>query len=248
MGGIASGIGDAFTTLGSGFGKVVGSITGATQAAKGAERAADVQAAASQAGIEEQRRQFDEMMKVLSPYVQAGTGAMAGLQPYAQAGAPALAAQQALAGLAGPEAQQAAIAQLSASPEMQAMVKQGEEAMLQRAAATGGLRGGNIQAALAQFRPQVLSELINRQYGRLGGLTSLGQQTTQNIAQLGQASAAGQGAGGLQTAANIANLLGEQGAAQAGGIMGKYGRTSAAFGDLLDIVGAAAGAKKAGMF
>lgn len=248
MGGITKGIGGAFERLGSGFGGLVGSITGATQAAKGAEKAADVQAAASQAGIEEQRRQFDEMMKVLGPYVQAGTGAMAGLQPYAQAGAPALAAQQALAGLAGPEAQQAAIAQLSASPEMQAMLQQGEEAMLQRAAATGGLRGGNIQAALAQFRPQLLSQMIKEQYGRLGGLTSLGQQTTQNIAQLGQASAAGQGAGGLQTAANIANLLGEQGAAQAGGIMGKYGRTSAAFGDLMDIIGTAAGAKKASMF
>lgn len=248
MGGIAKGIGGAFERVGSGLGGLVGSITGATQAAAGAEKAADVQAAASQAGIEEQRRQFDEMMKVLGPYVQAGTGAMAGLQPYAQAGAPALAAQQALAGLAGPEAQQAAIAQLSASPEMQAMLKQGEEAMLQRAAATGGLRGGNIQGALAQFRPQLLSQMIKEQYGRLGGLTSLGQQTTQNIAQLGQASAAGQGAGGLQTAANIANLLGEQGAAQAGGIMGKYGRTGAAFGDIMDIVGTVAGAKKAGMF
>lgn len=231
-----------------GVGDVIGTITGSKQAARGAEKAADVQAASAQAGIDEQRRQFDEMMKVLAPYVGAGTGAIAGMQPYAQAGAPALAAQQALAGLAGPEAQQAAIQQISQSPEMQALTKQGEEAMLQRAAATGGLRGGNVQAALAQFRPQMLSELINQQYGRLGGLTALGQQTTQNLAQLGQASAAGQGAGGLQTAANIANLLGQQGAAEAGGIMGKYGQTGAAFNNLLKLMSVGAGAAKAGAF
>ena len=78
--------------------------------------------------------------------------------------------------------------------------------MLQRASATGGLRGGNIQGALAQFRPQMLNSLIEQQYGRLGGMTALGQQ-----------SAAGVGAAGQQTGVNVANLLGQQGAAQAGG-------------------------------
>jgi hypothetical protein len=93
--------------------------------------------------------------------------------------------------------------------------------LLQRASATGGLRGGNIQAALAQFRPQMLQQAIEDQYGRLGGLTALGQTTTQNIAQLGQASAAGQSAAGLQTGADIAGLLGIQGAARAGSRLGQ---------------------------
>jgi hypothetical protein len=100
-------------------------------------------------GIEEQRRQFDEIQKLLSPYVQAGTGAISGFQPFQEAGAQAFEQQQALAGLRGPEAQQAAIAQIEQSPFLQAQIRQGEEAMLQRASATGGLRGGNIQAALA---------------------------------------------------------------------------------------------------
>ena len=81
-----------------------------------------------------------------------------------------------------------------------------QEALLQRASATGGLRGGNIQGALAQFRPQLLSSLIEQQYGRLGGMTSLGQQ-----------SAVGVGNAGMQTGANVSRLLGEQGAAEAGG-------------------------------
>ena len=102
------------------------------------------------------------------------------------------------------------------SPMFQALARQGEEAMLQQASATGGLRGGNIQAALAQFRPQMLAQAIEEQYGRLGGLTSLGQLTSQNLAQMGQASAAGTATAGLRTGADIAGLMGQQGAARAG--------------------------------
>jgi hypothetical protein len=92
---------------------------------------------------------------------------------------------------------------------MLAMTQQGENAILQQGAATGGLRGGNVQGALAQFRPQALSSLINQQYGRLGGIT-----------QMGQASAAGVGAAGMQTGQSVAGLLGQQGSAVAGGILG----------------------------
>jgi hypothetical protein len=159
--------------------------------ANAAGDAAAAQAGAAQAGIEEQRRQFDAVQKLLAPYVSAG--------------APALEAQQAFLGLKGPEAERAAIERITGGETFQALAGQGEEALLQRASATGGLRGGNIQGALAQFRPQLLSSLIDQQYGRLGGMTALGQQ-----------SATGVGAAGQQTGVNVANLLGQQGAAQAG--------------------------------
>jgi hypothetical protein len=223
------------SAVGDFIGDTIGGITGAKQAGEAAERAGEVQAGAAQLGIEEQRRQFDRMMEVLSPYTQAGVGALGRLQPYEQAGVGALEAQQALAGLRGPEAQRAAINQLSASPEFQAQVEQGERALLQRAAATGGLRGGNVQEALAQFRPAMLSDLINQQYSRLGGFTQLGSQTATNLAQLGQASAARQGAGALESGAAIAGLLGEQGAARAGGILGQGGVVGQTFGDILSI-------------
>jgi hypothetical protein len=172
-------------------------ITGQTAAqiaSDAALEASGIEAAAADAGIAETRRQFDAMQELLKPYVAAGTQS--------------LAQQQALAGLAGPEAQAAAIAQISGGEEFKSMYEQGENAMLQNASATGGIRGGNTQGALAQFRPQVLSSLINQQYGRLGGLT-----------QMGQSSAAGVGAAGMQTGAQIAGLLGQQGAALAGGTM-----------------------------
>lgn len=172
----------------------------------GAEAAGDAaaaQAGSAEAGIAEQRRQFNEIQKLLAPYVAVGE--------------PALEQQQAFLGMQGPEAERAAIERIRGGETFQALARQGEEAILQRASATGGLRGGNVQAALAQFRPALLSQLIDQQYSRLGGLTSLGQQ-----------SAAGVGTAGQAMGTNVTNLLGQQGAAQAAGALGQaqaYGQT-----------------------
>lgn len=143
-------------------------------------------------GLSEAARSFYEQMarSQAAGFERAATGQ----EQVQQAGLGALEAQQALAGLLGPEAQQAAIAQLEASPQFQALVGQGEQAILANAAATGGVRGGNTQAALAQFRPQVLSGLINQQYQNLMGLSGMGAQAGQGL--LGQrAGMAGLGAG-----------------------------------------------------
>lgn len=174
---------------------IVGSsVVGGVVQSESASKAAAAQTQAADRGVEEQRRQFDAVQQLLAPFVGAGTTA--------------LGQQAALVGVEGPEAQRAAIQAIEQGPEFQALTRQGEEAILQQASATGGLRGGNIQAALAQFRPQVLSGLIEQQYGRLGGL-----------AQIGQASAAGVGSAEMQTGTNVSNLLQQQGAARAGGAL-----------------------------
>lgn len=114
------------------------------------------------------------------------------LGPYAQAGQDALSQQMALMGMGSPEEQAAMIAQLEGGPEYQALVEQGENAMLANASATGGLRGGNLQGALAQFRPQMLSQLINQQMSRLGGLAGMGYNAASTLGTgVGQANAAG---------------------------------------------------------
>lgn len=192
------------------IGDIIGEITGSKSAAQAAKDAAATQAGAAGQGIEEQRRQFDKLVELMTPYISAGTGA--------------LTQQQALIGLGGPEAQQQAIAGFEQSPLFQSITQQGENAILQRASATGGLRGGNVNLALSQFRPQALNALIEQQYGRLGG-----------IAQIGQASAAGQGAQGMASASNIGNLLANQAAATAGGQIagGNVGRQM--FSDVLGI-------------
>jgi hypothetical protein len=198
-----------------GIGGVIGAgLGGAIEGRESVGEASQAQQQSAQAGIDEQRRQFDAIQKLLQPYSEAGTGA--------------LAQQQALLGLGTPGAQEQAITALQGSPQFQALQQQGETAILQNAAATGGLRGGNVQAALAQFRPALLSSLIEQQYGRLGGLTSIGQNA-----------AAGVGNAGMSTGTNIATLLGRQGQAQAGGILGQQ---SALTGGINKAFGAVQGA------
>jgi hypothetical protein len=189
-------------------------VSGSMQS-RAAKSAASSQERSAQEGIEEQRRQFDEITKILEPYVSAGQRALPGYAPFQEAGTRAFEQQQALSGLLGPEAQRAAISTLEQGPEYQGLVRQGEEALLQRASATGGLRGGNIQAALAQFRPQMLSGLIEQQLGRLGGFSATGLGVTGELASLGQASAARQAALGSATGTSISGLLGGIGQARA---------------------------------
>lgn len=198
---------------------VVGGLIQGESARRGASQAAGAQRAAAEAGIAEQRRQFDALRQLL--------------QPYTEAGLPALQQQQALLGLSGAEAQQAAINAIQNQPGFQAMIQQGENAMLQNASATGGLRGGNLQGAMAQFRPQMLAQAIQDQYSRLGGMTSLGQQ-----------SAAGVGTAGMQTGRGIADLLGQMGAAQAGGYLGQAAGRNQMFGGLMQGAGALYGMPK----
>jgi hypothetical protein len=130
--------------------------------------------------------------------------------PYAAAGRDALAQQRAIAGLDGPEAQAAAFAQIENSPQFQSMIDQSEQAILANASATGGLRGGNVQQSLAQNRPQILSDLINQQYNRFGGLASAGQQGGQFTSGLG-----------LQYAGMRGDLNTQSGQAEAGNYLGQ---------------------------
>ncbi len=166
-------------------------VVGGLGQAYAAGEAADAQVESAQAGISEQQRQFDEIVELLSPYVDAGTGAIQ--------------AQEALAGLGDPGAQQQAIEAIEQGPQFQALLEQGERALLQNASATGGLRTSNTQQSLAQFRPQLLSQLIESQFQKLG-----------SISAQGQASAAGQASAGQNASGAITNLLQQQGAAQAG--------------------------------
>lgn len=195
---------------------VVGGLMSSGAQKSAAKSAANAQTQAADAGIAEQRRQFDAMQQLLAPYVSAGNTA--------------LTRYNALSGLSGPEAQQTVIDQIMAGPEYGSLVRSGEEAILQSASATGGLRGGNVQEALAKFRPEILSSLIRDEYSRLGGMVSLGQS-----------SAAGVGNAGMQTGTNIANLYGQVGAAQAGSALARGQATADMWGNIAGSVGLAAG-------
>lgn len=176
---------------------VAGAAYSAHQGNKAARRAADAQNAADARAIAEQQRQFDALQALMKPYVQASAGV--------NGVGGSLQAQQNLLGLNGNAAQQAAYDQIQNSAGFQAQLNQGTNAILQNASATGGLRGGNTQAAMAQFAPALLNQAIASQYQNLGGITSLGQN-----------SAAMQGNAGMQSANAIGGLYQSQGANTAG--------------------------------
>ena len=108
------------------------------------------------------------------------------LQDYVTTGREALGGVRAMSGLEGPEAYQRYIDTIRSGPEYTSMIEEMESAALQNAAATGGLRGGNIQSALMKFRPQLLSSLIDKQYGRLSGLSTQGGNVGQYLTGLGR--------------------------------------------------------------
>jgi hypothetical protein len=198
----------------------VGALGSAAIGASAASKAGKAQVAAADKGVEEQRAAREEMRRLLEPYVAAG--------------GPALEAQMGALGLRGTEAQQAYVAEQEQSPIFQALKRQQEESILQNASATGGLRGGNIQGALAQFSPALLNQFLTQQYDRLGGMTALGQQ-----------SAAGVGTAGMQSAGAIADLFGQAGAARAGSALGVGQALSGPF-NLLSTLGGMSASKSMG--
>jgi hypothetical protein len=317
------------------------SVYSGSKGAAAAKAAADTQAKSQGKAIDEQRRQFDAIRELLSPYIQAGQPGLT--QPYIQAGPGALQGMQALVGLGGEADRQRALYQLQQSPQFtniadvtkanianyqrqrdvelkafqksadykkaptpkgvsrkdiqagllaqfqnqtqagirdieskayaerealmqpilqdqsyaqlgaerqrqaiqgieqgplfQELAKQGEQGILQNASATGGLRGGNVQGALAQFRPNLLNQLIEAQYGKLAGLTSLGSGSAQNLLGVGQASAAGTAAAQQNAAQNIGNLMVGQGAAMAGGQIGAANAFAQGLGGVSNAIG-----------
>lgn len=249
-------------------------IGGSLLSSGAAKYAANAQAQSNAQAIEEQRRQFDRVQQLLSPYAQGGTGAfqqllaLAGAAPqqtnwqaYAQSN-PALmqafnaqrinpygGGTQDLATFAqqwqqrndpradlakfqtgGAQAQQQAISQLEQSPTFQALARQGEEGILQNASATGGLRGGNVQGALAQFRPALLNQQIQQQLSTLGGISSLGQNA-----------AAGVGNAGMQTGQNVGALMQDTGQARGYGALGSGMALGGGLASLGNILGGALG-------
>lgn len=106
-------------------------------------------------------------------------------------------------GTDGSAVQASAIEQLKASPLYQSLFRNGEQAILQNASATGGLRGGNTQASLANFGRDTLASVIENQLNRLGGVSTAGQNSAAMVGNAGQ-----------NSANNISQLLNNTGAAQ----------------------------------
>jgi hypothetical protein len=208
---------------------------------KVAKKAADAQVQQAQMGIAETRRAEGVQRQDLAPYTDAGMNAIGLLEPYYEAGLGSVGGlrdiadgtgqgyqgMRDIAGMNTPQAQQAEMERIRNSPEFMASLKESEDAILRNAAATGGLRGGGLNRQLMQNSNNMFNQAVDKQFGRygqfagMGGdvsqfLASSGQNIGTNIFGAGQASAAGTGAAAMQSAGQVANLMGGIGQAQAG--------------------------------
>lgn len=174
--------------------------------------ASSAQLEATRLGIQEQRRQFNRVQELLAPFVGTGTDA------FREAAR--------LSGARGAVKEQRAINRIMRGPQYQTALEQGQEAILANASATGGLRGGDTQAALAEFAPQLLNQMIGQRYSQLAGL-----------GQVGQASAAGVGSAAQLAGQNISNLQGQAGAAQAGAALARGQAAQTALGGITQGIG-----------
>jgi hypothetical protein len=197
---------------------VIGGLIGAGKQKKASRKAEAAQIAALQKGIDQIGGQLGQTNASLQPYEQIGTSALGPLG--------------ALIGVNGLDAQNTAIAGLKEQPLYQSLFRTGEETLLQNAAATGGLRGGDTQRSLADFGSDTLLKALMQQLQGLGGLATLGQGT-----------AVQKGSFGADAASSIAQLFTGQGKARAEGLGFRGGLTAGQFsqgGGFLDSIASAA--------
>ena len=196
---------------------LVDDVTGVEGAQDAANEAAELQAQGADAGIAEQRRQFDITQGNLQPFQDAGVGA--------------LGQQQALLGLSGQDAQNEAFAAFNGSPGQRFIRDRAQRNLTRNASAIGGLGGGNVRSALVEQGAGFAQQDFNNQFGRLGQIAGQGQAATTNLGQFG-----------AQSAGNIANLQQAGSQARASGILGGQQAESQFRSDLTGLGGMALGA------
>ncbi|RSV20356.1 hypothetical protein CA236_00105 [Sphingomonas sp. ABOLG] len=182
------------------FGAIAGLFGGGSQK-KASQKATDALVAAYNRGIDTQNAFNQQVRQDYVPYTRAGTAAIGELSS--------------LAGLGDDASQQAMIDELRASPLYASLYRNGEEALLQNAAATGGLRGGNTQRGLADFGADTLAQVYQQTFNNLSGLAGLGMGAQGTVTQVGG-----------NTVNNVTNLLSEIGGAKANNFLAK-GRINA---------------------
>jgi hypothetical protein len=182
----------------------IGGLLGGGAQKKASRAAEAAQLAYAQKALDQQNAQFQQTRSDFMPFQQAGVAA--------------LGQQTDILGLNGATEQQTELDALKASPLYQMLFRNGEETVLQNAAATGGIRGGNTQRSLADFGADTFAQTIQQQLQNLGGLSGQGLSASGQV-----------GAFGAQNSAANSQLLQSQGAAKAGGALTRGGISAGMF-------------------
>ena len=176
----------------------IGSFFGGKSAKKASKNAEREQLAYLEKALGEQTRQFDITQANYAPLTNLLAPSVKGLSD--------------LVGVNGNEAWEAALARVQDSPILAGTIRNGEDAILANASATGGLRGGDIERGLADFRGDAYLEELQAEMARYAGLVGLGSGATDSVSAFG-----------AQKANNVSNLFGQQGQVRAGGILTRGG-------------------------
>lgn len=169
----------------------VGDIVGGFIQADAVKEGSADQLAATEAGIAEQRRQFDLSREDFQPYREAGV--------------------QALGSLQGDIGRMPTAAEVMASPGYQFGMQQGQTGLDRRIAAMGGRVSGAALKAASRFNTDYATTGYNAEYqrrqDRLNRLAA--------IAGIGQTATSGSAQAGASAANNISSALQSQGDASA---------------------------------
>jgi len=162
-------------------------------AADAAKDAASVQAAASQQGLEELRRQFDIGQGNIAPWIQAGQGALPFLQQSAT-----------------PQGLDEILSQIMGTGMFGDLLDERTRSVEGLLGAGGLTRSGAAIEEGARLPTDLALTISQILTGNAGALSTSGQNA-----------AVGAGTAGANFGANTANLLGQQGNAVASGIFGQ---------------------------
>lgn len=170
-------------------------------------RAADAANQGAQLGIDEIRRQFDSTQENISPFIEAGVGALPGLQEGATVG-----------GL------DATIAEILNTDVFGSLVEERQRGVQGQLAAGGLTRSGTAIQEAANIPTELALQLENMIFGRQGQLAGSGQNA-----------AAGLGALGAQSSGGISNLLNQQGQNTSSGILANAQAQASGTGQAVNI-------------
>lgn len=162
-----------------------------------------------------QREQFDYIKSIMAPYQEAGTSVLPALQAFVNQ---------------PQEKFNFDYQSYFNSPEYAALAGQQNEQALRMGAATGGIRGGDTQAALAAIAPQLAQQAranaqnefsLNQgarlnQYNMLQGIAGLGTGAASQVGNAAQNFGAAAGANALRIGQAGANRYAQRGEAQSG--------------------------------
>lgn len=170
-----------------------GALGAAKMSSDASKKAMNAQTAGANAGIDEQRRQFDTFQQNINPYLESGQNALAGLTALNSGD----------------------YSGFNQSPDYLWAQQQGLQGLDRSAAARGSVNSGGHQADLLNYSQGLASQQLGNYRNALAGMANMGQSAAVGAGSMGQQNAnalgqlfAGQGQAQATGAFNQANAWG----------------------------------------